>query len=55
MSTSPRSGAREIQRLPSLKYYNELKRETRFTLELDAAKNAHYMYKNMLQIKVVDH
>ncbi len=32
MPMSPISGGRKIQRLLLLKYYNELKQETRFTL-----------------------
>ncbi len=39
MSISPQSGAMELQRLPSLKYFNVQKWEHRFTLGLDAAKN----------------
>ncbi len=34
-----------LQRLPSSKYYNVPKWENRFTLGLDAAKNAQYIQK----------
>ncbi len=34
-----------LQRSPSLKYYNVWKRESRFTLGLNAAKNMHYTKK----------
>ncbi len=40
-----------LQRLPTLKYYNVQKQESRFTLRLDAPKNM--LYPKMLQIKVV--
>ncbi len=43
MSVFPRSGATGLQKLSSLIYYNVLKREMRFTLKLDAAKNTHYI------------
>ncbi len=46
MSILPRSGARRLQRLSSLKYYNTLKWENRFTLGLDTAKNTHYIKKS---------
>ncbi len=46
MSISPMSGARGLQRLSSLKYYNVLKWEKRFTLKLDAAKNTHFLKKD---------
>ncbi len=39
MSIFPRSGARWLEKLPSLKYYNVLKWESGFTLGLIAAKN----------------
>ncbi len=39
MFISPRSGARAVQRLPSLKCYNVLQWETRFTLRLYAARS----------------
>ncbi len=45
MSVFPKNGARGLQRLSSLKHYNILKREKRFTLKLDAAKNTHYIKK----------
>ncbi len=45
MSISSRSGDRELQRLPCLKW------ESRFTLGLNAVKNATYIKK--LQIKIV--
>ncbi len=45
MSISPRSGARGLERFPSLKYYNVLKRESRFNLGLNAVKNTHYIKK----------
>ncbi len=41
MSIYPRSGARELQKLPSSKYYNVQKRESWFALGFDAAKNTH--------------
>ncbi len=45
--TPPLSGYWErVQRLICQKYYNELKRESRFTLVLNAAKNMHYMNKS---------
>ncbi len=47
MSISLRSGAMELQKLICLKYYNELKLESRFTLWLNTAKNTHYI-KNAL-------
>ncbi len=34
-----------LQKLLSLKYYNAQKWESRFTLELNAAKNMHYIKK----------
>ncbi len=43
MSISLGSGARGLQRLPSLKFYYVQKRKSRFSLGLDAAKNTHYM------------
>ncbi len=43
MSNLLRSGTRELERLPFLKYYNALKQESRFTLGLNAAKNTHYI------------
>ncbi len=45
MPISPRSGARWLQRLTFLKHYNVLKRESRFTLVLNAAKNTNYIKK----------
>ncbi len=45
MSISPWSGARGLQRLIFLKYYNTLKWESRFTLGLNTAKNMHYIKK----------
>ncbi len=47
MSISPHSGARWIQRLPCLKYFNVLKRKNRLTLGLNAAKNNDYMKKSL--------
>ncbi len=41
----PRSGARVLQRLLPLKYYNVQKWESRYILGLDAAKNTHYVRK----------
>ncbi len=38
-------GVKGLQRLPCLKYYNVLKRESRFTLGLNAAKNTDYRKK----------
>ncbi len=52
MSTSPGSGARGLQRLICLKYYDVLKLEIRSTLGLNAAKNTDYMKK--LQVTVVE-
>ncbi len=46
MSFSPRNVARGLQRLSSLTYYKVLKREKRFTLKLDAAKNTHLYQKH---------
>ncbi len=54
MSTPPRSGAGGLERLPSLKHYNALKQNNTFTLELNTAKNTHYI-KKCLKIKVVEH
>ncbi len=45
MSISPKSGAMELQKSVCLKSYNAQKREIRFTLGLNAAKNTHYMKK----------
>ncbi len=45
ISIFPRSGARGLERLPSLKYYNVLKWESRFTLGLNDAESAHYIKK----------
>ncbi len=42
MSISPTSGTRGHQRSVCLKSYNVQKREIRFTLELNAAKNTHF-------------
>ncbi len=44
-ASKTRGGVRGLQRLPSLKYYNVLRRESRFSLELKAAKNKHYIKK----------
>ncbi len=55
MSISLWSGDRELQRQSCLTYYNVNKRENRFTLGLDTAKNTHYIIKKMLQVKVVEH
>ncbi len=46
MCISPRSGVRALQRLICLKYYNILKLESRFTLELNSVKNTNYMIKS---------
>ncbi len=40
---SPRSGARGLQTLPCLKYYNVLQWESKFTLWLNGAKNTDYI------------
>ncbi len=45
MSISSTSGARELQKLPRLKYYYALKEESRFTLCLDAVKITNYIEK----------
>ncbi len=45
MSISSRSGARGLERLPYLKYYDVLKWENRLTFRLNAAKNMDYMKK----------
>ncbi len=45
MYISCRSGTKGLQILPCLNYYNVLKRESRFALELNAAKNMDYMKK----------
>ncbi len=45
MSISPMGGAMGLQRSVCLKCYNAQKREIRFTLGLNAAKNTHYMKK----------
>ncbi len=50
MSVFSKSGARGLQRLPCLKYYIR-KQESRFTLELNTARNIRYI-KKKLQIKV---
>ncbi len=41
----PRSGARGLQRMPSLKYYYVQKWQSIFILHLAAAKNTHYIQK----------
>ncbi len=55
MSISPRSGAWRLQRLICLKYYNVLKKESKFTLRLNAAESTDYIKKflkqNFLSIK----
>ncbi len=43
MSISPRGRAMELQRLPRLKYFNVLKRESRFTLGFNITKNTDYI------------
>ncbi len=48
----PRGGARGLERLACLKYYNVLKCENRLNLGLNAAKNSDYM-KKKFQVKVV--
>ncbi len=45
MSISPRSGARLLERLMWLKYYNVQKRQIIFTLGLNAAKNTDFIKK----------
>ncbi len=45
MSISPKSGARGLQRLLYLKYYNIQKQESRFNLGFDTAKNKRYIQK----------
>ncbi len=51
MSISPQSGARGLEKLIWLKYYNEQKRQITFTLGLNAVKNTPYMRKKV-QVKV---
>ncbi len=46
MSMYPRSGARELERLTSSKYYSEGKQEITFNLGLNAAKNVHRIKKS---------
>ncbi len=53
MSICLQSGAKGLQRLICFKYYSVLKWESWFSLGLDAAKNTHYMRKD-LQIKVAE-
>ncbi len=53
MSTYPRSGVRRFQRLRCFKYYNVLKQESKFTLELNDPKNTDYI-KKKVEIKVVE-
>ncbi len=43
MFISPKSRARRLQRLTSLKYNNVQKQESRFSLGLNAVKNTHYL------------
>ncbi len=43
MSISPRSGARELERLIWLKYSFVLKQQNTFTLGLNAAKNTNHI------------
>ncbi len=52
MSISPRSGARVLQRLPCLKYYNVPKWKNRFNWGLNAAKITDDI-KKMLQTKII--
>ncbi len=52
MSISGRSGARGLQRLICLKYYDVLKQEIRFTLRLNAVKNTRYI-KNCFELKLL--
>ncbi len=53
MSTFPRSQAEELRRLPCLKYYyNVLKKESRYNLELWAVKITDYLYPKMVQTKI---
>ncbi len=47
MPIFPGSEANGFQRLPSLKYYDALKWESIFTLELDAAKITDYIKKRI--------
>ncbi len=46
MPISPRSEAKGLQRLPSLKYYIVLKQESIFTIGLDASKITDYIKKS---------
>ncbi len=53
-SISSRIGARGLQRLSLVKYYNVLEWESRFTLGLNAAKNTDYFkkfFKKLFRIK----
>ncbi len=43
---SIQSGARKLERLPCLKYYNVMKQKSRFTLGPNPAKNTDYMKKD---------
>ncbi len=45
MSIFHRSGGKGFQKLPSLKYYNVQKWESRFTFEHDVAKSTHHIQK----------
>ncbi len=45
MCTSFQSGAKGLQRLICFKYYIVLKWKSKFSLELNAAKNSQYMRK----------
>ncbi len=46
MSISPQGGARRLERLTWLKYYNVQKRQIIFTLGLNAVKNTDFMKKS---------
>ncbi len=46
MDIFPQGGARGLERLAYLKYYNVWKHENRLTLGLNAAENTDYMKKN---------
>ncbi len=47
VSISPKCGARGLERLLCLKYYNVLKRENRLTLKLNVVKNSDHMKENL--------
>ncbi len=45
----PRTGARELQKLPFLKYCNVQKRKNRFVLGVSTAKNTDYIKERLHQ------